>query len=146
MSTAINEELELVPERLQVDLVGRQVIEILLLTSNLKDNISFRVSNNINKHYIDVNNLFIEMTLQLTKKDGTAITKPEVNTGFINNIFHSLFQNVEVKLNQKTVTDSDQNYHYLAYITKLMSYSFLKLKGLCLAGLRMRLPVWTPTH
>ena len=139
MATAINEELELVPERLQVDLVGRQVIEILPLTSNLKDNISFRVSNKINKHYIDVNNLFIEMTLQLTKKDGSAITKAEVKTGFINNIFHSLFQNVEVKLNQKTVTDSDQNYHY---ITKLI---FLKLKGLCLAGLRMRLPVWTPT-
>ena len=92
MATAINEELELVPERLQVDLVGRQVIEILPLTSNLKDNISFRVNNNINKHYIDVNNLFIEMTLQLTKKDGTAITKTDVNTGFINNIFHSLFQ------------------------------------------------------
>ena len=131
MATAINEELELVPEKLQVDLVGRQVIEILPLTSNLKDNISFRASNNINKHYIDVNNLFIEMTLELTKKDGTAITKAEVNTGFINNIFHSLFQNVEVKLNQKTVTDSDQNYHYLAYITKLMSYSpeFFETQG-----------------
>ena len=131
MATAINEELELVPERLQVDLVGRQVIEILPLTSNLKDNISFRVNNNINKHYIDVNNLFIEMTLKLTKKDGTAITKTDVNTGFVNNIFHSLFQNVEVKLNQKTVTDSDQNYHYLAYITKLMSYSpeFFETQG-----------------
>ena len=123
MATAINEELKLVPERLQVDLMGRQVIEILPLTNNLKDNISFRVSNNINKHYIDVNNLFIEMTLQLTQKDGTAVTKANVNTGFINKIFHSLFQNIEVKLNQKTVTDSDQNYHYLAYITKLMSYN-----------------------
>ena len=71
------------------------------------------------------------MTLQLTKKDGTAITKADVNTGFINNIFHSLFPNVEVKLNQKTVTDSDQNYHYLAYITKLMSYSpeFFETQG-----------------
>ena len=71
------------------------------------------------------------MTLQLTKRNGTAITKADVNTGFINNIFHSLFQNVEVKLNQKTVTDSDQNYHYLAYITKLMSYSqeFFETQG-----------------
>ena len=85
MATAINKELELVPERLQVDLVGRQIIEILPLTNNLKDNISFRVSNNINKHYIDVNNLFTEMTLQLMQKDGSAITKADVNTGFINN-------------------------------------------------------------
>ena len=113
----VNEELALVLERLQVDLVNRQVIEIL----PLKDNISFRILNNINKHYIDVNNIFIELTLKLTKSDGTDISKAEVKTGFINNIFHSLFQNVEVKLNQKTVTDSDQNYHYLAYLTKLMS-------------------------
>ena len=77
MATAINEELELVPERLQVDLVGRQVIEILPLTSNLKDNISFRVNNNINKHYIDVNNLFIEMTLQLMKRMGALSQKPK---------------------------------------------------------------------
>ena len=127
----MNEELALVPEKLQVDLVGRQVIEILPLTSNLKDNISFRIHNNINKHYIDVNNIFIELTLQLTKSDGTDITKAEVKTGFVNNIFHSLFQNVEVKLNQKTVTDSDQNYHYLAYLTKLMSYSpeFFETQG-----------------
>ena len=61
----------------------------------------------------------------------TDISKAEVKTGFINNIFHSLFQNVEVKLNQKTVTDSDQNYHYLAYLTKLMSYSpeFFETQG-----------------
>ena len=70
---AVNEELALVPERLQVDLVNRQVIEILPLTSNLKDNISFRILNNINKHYIDVNNIFIELTLKLTKSDGTDI-------------------------------------------------------------------------
>ena len=99
---AVNEELALVPGRLQVDLVNRQVIEILPLTSNLKDNISFRILNNINKHYIDVNNIFIELTLKLTKSDGTDISKAEVKTGFINNIFHSLFQNVEVKLNQKS--------------------------------------------
>ena len=129
--TAVNEELALVPEKLRVDLVGRQVIEILLLTSNLKDNISFRIHNNINKHYIDVNNIFIELTLQLMKSDGSAIAKADIKTGFINNIFHSLFQNVEVKLNQKTVTDSDQNYHYLAYLTKLMSYSpeFFETQG-----------------
>ena len=72
---AVNEELALVPERLQVDLVNRQVFEILPLTSNLKDNISFRILNNINKHYIDVNNIFIELTLKLTKSDGTNISK-----------------------------------------------------------------------
>ena len=33
---AVNEELALVPERLQEDLVNRQVIEILPLTNNLK--------------------------------------------------------------------------------------------------------------
>ena len=146
--SAVNEELALVSEKLQMDLVGRQVIEILPLTNNLKDDISFRINNNINnidQHYINVNNIFIEMTLKLMKSDGTAITKTDVNTGFINNIFHSLFQNVECKLNQKTVTDSNQNYRYLAYMTKLMSYSFFKLKGLCSAGLRMMQVGWMPT-
>ena len=134
---AVNEELALVPERLQVDLVNRQVIEILPLTSNLKDNISFRI----------LNNIFIELTLKLTKSDGTDISKAEVKTGFINNIFHSLFQNVEVKLNQKTVTDSDQNYHYLAYLTNLMSYSpeFFETQGALFGWLWMSQVVWMPT-
>ena len=72
---AVNQELALVPERFQVDLVNMQVIEILPLTSNLKDNISFRILNNINKHYIDVNNIFIELTLKLNKVMGPIFQK-----------------------------------------------------------------------
>ena len=56
-----------------------------------------------------------------------ALSRKLMLNRFYLQIFHSLFQNVEVKLNQKTVTDSDQNHHYLAY----QSYSpeFFETQG-----------------
>ena len=126
-----NEELVLTPDKLQVDIVGREVVEILPLQPDLTGNINFRINNRIDKHYIDVSNINVEMTLALQKADGTPTTMSDTKASFVNNIMHSVFKNVEVKFNQKVCTDRDQNYHFLAYISKLLNYSpeFFETQG-----------------
>ena len=126
-----NEELVLTPDKLQVDIVGREVVEILPLQPDLTGPINFRINNRIDKHYIDVSNINVEMTLALQKADGTPTTMSDTKASFVNNIMHSVFKNVEVKFNQKVCTDGDQNYHFLAYISKLLNYSpeFFETQG-----------------
>ena len=126
-----NEELVLTPDKLQVDIVGREVVEILPLQPDLTGPINFRINNRIDKHYIDISNINMELTLALVKADGTATTYSETKASFVNNIAHSIFKNVEVKLNQKVCTDGDQNYHFLAYMSKLLNYSpeFFRSQG-----------------
>ena len=118
-----NEELVLTPDKLQVDIVGREVVEILPLQPDLTGPINFRINSRIDKHYIDISNINMELTLALVKADGTAATYADTKASFVNNIAHSIFKNVEVKLNQKVCTDGDQNYHFLAYMSKLLNYS-----------------------
>ena len=126
-----NEELVLTPDKLQVDIVGREVVEILPLQPDLTGPINFRINNRIDKHYIDISNINMELTLALVKADGTATTYEDTKASFVNNIAHSIFKNVEVKLNQKVCTDGDQNYHFLAYMSKLLNYSpeFFRTQG-----------------
>ena len=126
-----NEELVLTPDKLQVDIVGREVVEILPLQPDLTGPINFRINNRIDKHYIDISNINMELTLALVKADGTATTYADTKASFVNNIAHSIFKNVEVKLNQKVCTDGDQNYHFLAYMSKLLNYSpeFFRTQG-----------------
>ena len=73
----------------------------------------------------------MELTLALVNADGTATTYEDTTASFVNNIAHSIFKNVEVKLNQKVCTDRDQNYHFLAYMSKLLNYSpeFFQAQG-----------------
>ena len=126
-----NEELVLTPDKLQVDIVGREVVEILPLQPDLTGPINFRINNRIDKHYIDISNINMELTLALVKADGTATNFNDTKASFVNNIAHSIFKNVEVKLNQKVCTDGDQNYHFLAYMSKLLNYSpeFFRSQG-----------------
>ena len=126
-----NEELVLTPDKLQVDIVGREVVEILLLQPDLTGPINFRINNRIDKHYIDISNINMELTLALVKADGTPTAYSSTKASFVNNIGLSIFKNVEVKLNQKVCTDGDQNYHFLAYMSKLLNYSpeFFRTQG-----------------
>ena len=60
------------------------------------------------------------------------------NVSTCNNLFHSLFSNVELSLNGVYVTRSYNNYPYKAYIQNLLTYShdvkengFLRCEGWC---------------
>jgi hypothetical protein len=64
------------------------------------------------------------LLIKLVKTDGSDIENTTPNTvGCVNNFLHSMFSSLSISLNGKTVTLHETNYHYKAYIEKLLNYS-----------------------
>lgn len=77
--------------------------------------------------YLDLSSINLRLKIQLVNGDGTALkvdAKGEVGDGpgCVNNILHSLFRQVNVSLNGKTVNSADGNYSYRSYIETLLNY------------------------
>jgi hypothetical protein len=73
--------------------------------------------------YIDLNSVRLLLRIKLVKTDGTDLTGAEPNTvGCVNNLLHSMFSSLSVSLNGKPVSLHETNYHYKAYLEKLLNY------------------------
>lgn len=83
--------------------------------------IKFTVSGDSN-HYIDLHSSYVYLKVQIVKGDGTNLD-PDTNVGPINLLAHSLFQQVDVWLNDSLITSSSNLYHYRALFETLLSYS-----------------------
>jgi len=74
-------------------------------------------------YYIDLNSLRLLLRIKLVKTDGSDISSAESNTaGCVNNLLHSIFSCLSVSLKGKPVTLHETNYHYKAYLEKLLNY------------------------
>lgn len=82
-----------------------------------------------NENFTDLNNSFIKLVLKITGTgQGTGIDASmakilTTGLGPINNIAHSIFQSVRVKLGGQEITLSDNNYPYKAYLQLLTETS-----------------------
>lgn len=61
--------------------------------------------------YRDLNSIYLRLIVEL-KGSGSVV----------NNLLHSLFRNCTVHLNNKNVSQPDNNYHYRAYLETLLNY------------------------
>jgi len=69
--------------------------------------------------------LRLRLRIKLVKTDGLNIESAEPNTvGCANNLLHSMFSSLNASLNGKPVTLYETNYHYKAYLEKLLNYGF----------------------
>ena len=74
-------------------------------------------------YYIDLNSVRLLLLFKLVKTDGSDIASDEANTvGCVNNLLHSMFSSLSVSLNGKPLTLHEANYHYKAYLEKLLNY------------------------
>lgn len=62
------------------------------------------------------------MVCKFTKDDRTNLTGVNSTSTPVNNIFHSLFTEINVSLNGKIITPGTDTYPYKAYFEKLLSY------------------------
>jgi len=70
--------------------------------------------------YRDLSSSYLRLLVKIDKKiEELDLTK---RIGVVNNLLHSLFRNCTIYLNNIAVTQSDNNYHYRAYIEKLLNY------------------------
>ncbi len=71
--------------------------------------------------YLDLTNTYLHLGIKIKKGDGTNLAA-DSKVGPTNLILHSLFQQVDVHLNDKLVSSSSGTYPYRAYIETLCNY------------------------
>lgn len=72
--------------------------------------------------YIDLSSINLHLKLQILKNDGSYYKDVDKQPGIVNNLLGSLFRQVNVSLNGKSVNSSDGNYSYRAYLETLLNY------------------------
>ena len=73
--------------------------------------------------YIDLNAVRSLLRIKLVKTDGSDLKSGEPNTvGCVKNLLHYMFSSLSLSLNGKPVTLHETNYHYKAYLQKLLNY------------------------
>ena len=106
----------------QTSVVEGNVIEHFpLSTISTGAPIEFFISG-ADEHYLDLKNSFLHIKAKITKKDGTDLDA-DTDVAPVNNWIHTLFQQVDVYLNDTLVTGSDNTYPYRAYLTNMLTTS-----------------------
>ena len=71
--------------------------------------------------YLDLNDSFLHLRAKITKADRTNM---DANTGAVINLpMHSLFREVDVEMNGKSVSEPNNLYPYRAYLETLINFS-----------------------
>jgi hypothetical protein len=71
--------------------------------------------------YKDLNHIYLKLSLQITKNNGTLFDSKEETPSIVNNVLHSIFKGCTVELNNQIVSSS-QSYHYKSYLENLLNY------------------------
>lgn len=82
--------------------------------------IKFNVSGD-SSYYIDLNASYILLEVKITKADGSNIDNIG-DVGPVNLLAHSLFQQIDVSLNDVVISNASNLYHYRALLETLLSY------------------------
>lgn len=73
--------------------------------------------------YRDLSSVYLRLVVKLENKNIKPDTSlKEKDVGVVNNLLHSLFRNCTIYLNNIAISQADNNYHYRAYIEKLLNY------------------------
>lgn len=82
-----------------------------------------------------IQNTHLEVQIVILKSKDNSVPDTDKNVAPVNNILHSLFESVSLKINDQPITKSASNYPYKAYITTTLSYpSFVKVAQLQCEG------------
>ena len=82
-----------------------------------------------------IQNTHLEAQIVIHNKKTKTVPVSSKNVGLANNILHSLFESVSVKVNDLPVTKSASYYPYKAYITSTLTYpAFVKVAQLQCEG------------
>lgn len=120
----IKSELDLFqPRHIQTSITKSEEIGYKPLTSLENQSvIEFSIQGNADT-YIDLSSINLCLKVQMTKSDGTKYKTTDINQPApVNNVIHSLFRQVNIALNGKSINSSDGNYSYRAYIESLLNY------------------------
>jgi hypothetical protein len=72
--------------------------------------------------YIDLSHTLLHIKAKVLNQDGTNIKSTETFVAPVNNWLHSLFNQLDIYLNQKLVSPPNNTYAYRAYMETLLNY------------------------
>ena len=70
-----------------------------------------------------ISKALIEVSVSITKDDGTTLPTTSKTVASLNNPLHSLFSSVSMALNDQKITVSGEDYPYKCYISNLLTFS-----------------------
>lgn len=122
MTECLKSELDLFSQRdIQTSILNKQeVIYKPLATIDNPTQLEFLIPGH-GDFYRDLSTIKLAIKLKMVKADGGDL---EENTDIscVNNLLHSLFSQCSIALNGKSITPSEDDYHYRAYIETLLNY------------------------
>ena len=106
---------------LQTDLsvMSYRMVPIHLFTTGINP-IDFQVDPL--EDYVDLSRSYFEIEWKL-QKPGPADAVANENTFLVNNIAHSLFKQISVRLNNTLISPQTDTYHLKAYLETLLNYN-----------------------
>ena len=72
--------------------------------------------------FTDLSNTYLAVEIQMTSSEGVAVA-PDAKACPINNIFHSMWSQIQVSLKDCVISHPSPNYAYRAYLKNLLNYS-----------------------
>lgn len=97
--------------------------------------IEFNLSRFEAANVYQIQDAHLEVTIKITKSDGTTLPDKLRNVAPVNNVLHSMWETVRVTVNDDYVTKNPNFYPYKAYITNCLTYSSAyKAAQLCTEG------------
>ena len=74
------------------------------------------------EHWTDLSQSYLYVKFKIIKADGHALDA-DSNVAPVNNFLHSMFNSVDLYLNNKLISSNSDTYPYRAYIETLLSYN-----------------------
>lgn len=72
---------------------------------------------------IDINSIFLRMTMKIVKEDGTAYTSADTKVPhLVSNAISSIFSTAQVRLNNTLVANYENTYAYQSYLASILSH------------------------
>jgi hypothetical protein len=111
------------PRAIQTNILKTEEISYKPLTSLENQSVIEFMCHGSGETYIDLSSINIAVKIQLLKNDKDAYVNADVvQPGVVNNMLHSLFRQVNLSLNGKSINTSDGNYSYRSYIETLLNF------------------------
>jgi len=85
-----------------------------------EDKISFELGSLSSPFVYQLSDAMMEVTLKITKSDGRTMPEPSVEVGPVNNVLSSLFESMQMQINDRQITESGRDYPYRCYLNTLL--------------------------
>ena len=119
-----NEELLFAPPPVQTQFIDHYYREVQPIGNDYDSTtISFKIANITPNTFIDCSGTQLWVDVEYKNAGNNKFTAATTNQGTVNNLFHSLWSDIDVRLNHTTVGKDDHLYPYKAILHQMITWN-----------------------